>query len=87
MINLLWKSAIGLGVAGTLAVAVATPSLARVKNVDPGYGYGYGSQLYAAPYSGYAYVPAYGSRRWDNFDDVGAPYTPCYPSLAWQNRC
>jgi len=79
MINLLWKSAIGLGVAGTLAVAVASPSLARVKNVDPGYGYGYGSQFYAAPYNGYAYVPAYGSRRWDNSDDVGAPYTPCYP--------
>jgi hypothetical protein len=87
MINLLWKSAIGLGVAGTLALAIATPSLARVKNVDPGYGYGYGSQFYADPYSGYAYVPAYGSRRWDNSDDVGAPYTPCYPSLAWQNRC
>ena len=89
MINLLWKSAIGLGVAGTLALAVATPSLARVKNVDPGYGYsyGYGSQFYAAPYSGYAYVPAYGARRWGNSDDVGLPYTPCYPSLAWQNRC
>jgi hypothetical protein len=87
MINLLWKSAIGLGVAGTLALAVATPSLARVKNVDPGYGYGYGSQFYPGPYSGYAYVPAYGARRWDNSDDVGAPYTPCYPSLAWQNRC
>jgi hypothetical protein len=87
MINLLWKSAIGLSVAGTLALAIATPSLARVKNVAPGYGYGYGSQFNADPYSGYAYVPAYGSRRWDNSDDVGAPYTPCYPSLAWQNRC
>jgi hypothetical protein len=87
MINLLRKSAIGLGVAGTLALAVATPSLARVRNVDPGYGYGYGSQLYAGPYSGYAYVPAYGSRRWDSRDDVGAPYSPCYPTLAWQNRC
>jgi hypothetical protein len=37
MINILRKTAIGLGIAGTLAVAAATPSLARV--VDHGYGY------------------------------------------------
>ena len=50
MINILRKAMIGLGIAGTLAVAAATPSLARVVVVDPGYGYGY----YAGPYGGYA---------------------------------
>jgi hypothetical protein len=64
MINILKKTMIGLGVAGTLAVAAATPSLARVVVVDPGYGYGYG--YYADPYGGYAYAPGYGSRSWDN---------------------
>ena len=59
MINLLWKSAIGLGVAGTLALAIATPSLARVKNVDPGYGYGYGG-LYGGYYDPW-YDPWYGA--------------------------
>ena len=87
MINILRKTAIGLGIAGTLAVAAATPSLARVVVVD--HGYGYGQQTYAGPYGGYAYAPGYGSRSWDYpaSDDVGLPYSPCYPSLRWQNRC
>jgi hypothetical protein len=61
MINILRKTAIGLGIAGTLAVAAATPSLARVVVVDPGYGYGYGygPQNYAGPYGGSAYAPGY----------------------------
>ena len=37
MISILRKTAIGLGIAGTLAVAAATPTLAR--GVDHGYGY------------------------------------------------
>ena len=57
MINILRKTAIGLGIAGTLAVAAATPSLARV--VHHGYGYGYGPQNYAGPYGGSAYAPGY----------------------------
>ena len=78
MINTLRKTAIGLGVAGTVAVAAATPSLARVAVVDPGYGYG-------NPFGGYAYDRSYGSRSWDYpaADDIAV----CYPSLAWQNRC
>jgi hypothetical protein len=54
MINILRKTAIGLGVAGALAVAAATPSLARVVVVDQGYGYG--SQTYAGRHGGYAYA-------------------------------
>ena len=67
------------------------PSLARVVVVDPGYGYGYGygPQNYSSPYGGYAYAPGYGARSWDNpgADDVGAPYSPCYPTQRAQNRC
>ena len=86
-INILRKTAIGLGIAGTLAVAAATPSLARVVVIDPGYGYGYG--YYAGPYGGYAYTPGYSSRSWDNPAgyDIGGPYSPCYPTQAEQNRC
>jgi hypothetical protein len=53
------------------------------------HGYGYGQQTYAGPYGGYAYAPGHGSRSWDYpaSDDVGPPYSPCYPSLRWQNRC
>ena len=85
MINILRKTAIGLGIAGTLAVAAATPSLARV--VD--HGYGYGQQTYAGPYGGYAYAPGYGSRSWDYpaGDDIAGPYSPCYPTRRAQNRC
>jgi hypothetical protein len=91
MINILRKSALGLGVAGTLAVAAATPSLARVVAAHPGngYGYGYGQQTYAGPYGGYAYAPGYGSRSWNSpaADDIDGPYSSCFPSLRWQNRC
>jgi hypothetical protein len=89
MINILRKTAIGLGIAGTLAVAAATPSLARVVVVDPGYGYGYGPQNYAGPYGGSAYAPGYGSRSWDYpaGDDIAGPYSPCYPTQRAQNRC
>ena len=41
MINFLMKTAIGFGIAGTLAVAAATPSLARAVVVDEGYSYAY----------------------------------------------
>jgi hypothetical protein len=74
MINILRKTAIGVAMAGTLAVAAATPSLARVVAHHPG-----SQQVYAGPHSGYAYAPA--------VDDIGGPYSPCYPSLRWQNRC
>jgi hypothetical protein len=89
MINILRKTAIGLGMAGTLAVAAATPSLARVVVVDPGYGYGYGPQNYAGPYGGSAYAPGYGSRSWDYpaGDDIAGPYSQCYPTQRAQNRC
>jgi hypothetical protein len=67
MINILRTTAIGVAMAGTLAVATATPSLARV--VHPGY-------HHAGPHSGYAYAPAdddtggystcYPTLRWQN---------------------
>ena len=89
MINILRKTALALGVAGTLAVAAATPSLARVAHPGYGYGYGYGQQTYAGPYGGYAYAPGYGSRSWNSpaADDIDGPYSSCFPSLRWQNRC
>ena len=40
MTSVLRKAVIGLGVAGTLAVAAAVPATAQVVVVDPGYGYG-----------------------------------------------
>jgi hypothetical protein len=82
MINLLRTTAIVLGIAGTLAVAAATPSLARAAVV-----HGYDRQNYADPYGGYAYAP--GFRSWDYraSDDIDGPYSACYPSLRWQNRC
>jgi hypothetical protein len=66
MINILRTTAIGVAMAGTLAVAAATPSLARVVAHHPDY-----------HHSGYA--PA--------VDDTGGPYSTCYPTLRWQNRC
>ena len=74
MINILRTTAIGVAMAGTLAVVAATPSLARVVAAHPGY-----HQVYAGPQSGYAYAPA--------VDDTGGPYPTCYPTLRWQNRC
>jgi hypothetical protein len=66
MINILKRAAIGVGMAGTLALAAATPSLARVAH-HPVY-----------HHNGYANGPA--------VDDIDV-YSPCYPSLRWQNRC
>jgi hypothetical protein len=82
MINVLRTTAIGLGIAGTLAVTAATPSLARVAAADR-----YDQRTYAGPYGGYAYAP--GFRGWDYraSDDIDGPYSACYPSLRWQNRC
>ena len=78
MINILKRTAIGVAMAGILAVAAATPSLARVVAHRHGSGYGYGQPVYDGPQSGYAYAPT---------DDIGGPYSPCYPTLRWQNRC
>lgn len=103
MANILRKAVIGCGVAGTLAVAAAVPSLAQVVVADPYYG---GPGIYAGPYGAYAYTPGY-ARRWDypaGYDTGGAPYSfgdlgwqpgppgtapanPCHPSLRAQNRC
>jgi hypothetical protein len=82
MINVLRKTAIVLGIAGALAVAAATPSLARVAAA-----HGYDQQTYADPYGDYAYAPPF--RSWDSraSDDIAGPYSACYPSLRWQNRC
>jgi hypothetical protein len=85
MANILRKAAIGLGVAGTLAVAAAAPSLAQVVVVDPYYGYA-GPQVYVGPYGGYAYAPGYGGyRSWDypaGYDTGGMPYS--YRELGYQ---
>jgi hypothetical protein len=78
MINILKTTAIGMAMAGILAVAAVTPSLARVVAHHPGSGYGYGQPVYDGPQSGHAYAPT---------DDIGGPYSPCYPTLRWQNRC
>jgi hypothetical protein len=75
MINALRTTAIGLGIAGTLAVAAATPSFARAAHYN-------GYTNYAAPYDDYAYAGARGYRGWAN-EDIPV----CYPSLRWQNRC
>jgi hypothetical protein len=82
MINALRTTAIGLGIAGTLAVTAATPSLARVAAADR-----YDQRTYVDPYGGYAYAPPL--RSWDYrvSDDIAGPYSACYPSLRWQNRC
>jgi hypothetical protein len=82
MINVLRTTAIGLGIAGTLAVTAATPSLARVAAVDR-----HGQQTYADPYGGYAYAPGLRSWHYRASDDIAGPYSACYPSLRWQNRC
>jgi hypothetical protein len=82
MINVLRTTAIGLGIAGTLAVAAATPSLARVAAADR-----YDQRTYADPYGGYAYAPGLRSRDYRTSDDIAGPYSACYPSLRWQNRC
>jgi hypothetical protein len=65
MINILKRTAIGVGMAGTLALAAATPSLARVVAHHPVY-----------HHSGYAnapavddidvYSPCYPSLRWQS---------------------
>jgi hypothetical protein len=75
MINALRTTAIGLGIAGTLAMAAATPSFARVV---PHNGY----TNYATQYGDYGYAGPRGYRGWFN-DDIPV----CYPSLRWQNRC
>jgi len=89
MTNILRKTAIAMGVAGTLGVAAMTPSLAQVVIVDPGYGYpayGYrGPSVYVGPYGGYAYAPGYGAPSWDypaGYDTGGMPYS--YRELGWQ---
>jgi hypothetical protein len=80
MINAFKTTAIGLGIAGTLAVAAATPSFARAAPYNGYTNNGYTN--YAGPYGDYAYVGARGYRGWAN-EDIPV----CYPSLRWQNRC
>jgi hypothetical protein len=59
-----------------LIIAAVAPSLAQAVVLDPYYG---GPQIYAGPYSGYAYVPGYGGPRyWDypaGYDTGGMPYS------------
>jgi hypothetical protein len=79
------RKAAGLcGLAGALAIAAATPSLAQYVVVIPGGPYG---GYYGGPYGGYAYAPGYygGYGYWDRpagYDTSGAPYS--YGGLGWQ---
>jgi hypothetical protein len=98
MANILRNAVIGCGLAGTLMLAAAGPSLAQGVYADP---YSYTAPQGYAGYSGYAYAPGYGARSWDypaGYDTSGMPYSyrdlgpqpggvVCYPTLRAQNRC
>ena len=85
MASVLGRAVIGCGLAGALALAAATPSLAQVVVIGPGPYYG-GPGVYVGPYSGYAYAPGYrGYSAWDypaGYDTGGIPYS--YRDLGWQ---
>jgi hypothetical protein len=94
MSHIIRNAIVAASITGILAVAVATPSLARPRiHVSP---YAYGAYAYVPVYPRYwppvqydtggAPIPR-GNLGWQGGPPTGAPANPCHLGQAMQNRC